>query len=78
MPDYVEAGWFMSYGPSLTDQYKRAADFVDRIFKGARPADLAVEQPTNFYLAINLVTAKTLGLAVPRQLLERADQVIAP
>ena len=74
--DYAEAGWLMGYGPSYTDQSRHSADFVDRILKGAKPADLPVEQPTKFYLSINLKTAKALGLSIPSSLLQRADQVI--
>jgi len=66
----------MSYGPRLSDQLRRTADFVDRIFRGAKPADLPIEQPTKFYFVINLKTAKALGLSVPPLLLERADEVI--
>ena len=66
----------MSYGPNLPDQYRRAAELVDKILRGAKPADIPVEQPTTFDLVINLVTAKTLGLRVPRMLLARADEVI--
>ena len=66
----------MSYGWSDPYQYQRAATFVDKIFKGAKPGDLAVEQPTKFELIINLKTAKTLGVTIPPSLLARADQVI--
>jgi putative ABC transport system substrate-binding protein len=74
--EYVEAGGLMSYGPNFPDLFRRAADYVDKILRGARPGEIPVEQPTKFDLAINLTTAKALGLTVPESFLLRADEVI--
>ena len=74
--EYVEAGGLMSYGPNLPDLLRRAADYVDKILRGTKPGEIPVEQPTKFDLAINLTTAKALGLDVPLHLQQRADEVI--
>src|SRR5262249_5502422 len=74
--DWADAGGLIAYGPSDSDLYRRAASFVDKILRGAKPADLPVEQPTKFELVINLKTAKALGLSIPQSLLVRADEII--
>ena len=74
--EYVEVGGLMSYGPNFSDLFRRAADMVDKILRGAKPGDIPVEQPTKFDFVINLTTGKALGLEVPPTLLARADEVI--
>ena len=74
--DFVEDGGLISYGPNVPDLSRRAAAFVVKIFNGAKPSDLPIEQPTKFELVINLKAARALGLAVPQTLLARADEVI--
>ncbi|MGC1745418.1 MAG: ABC transporter substrate binding protein, partial [Pseudolabrys sp.] len=74
--EFVDSGGLMSYGPDRPEQYRRTAIFVDKLLKGAKPADLPVEQPTKFALFINSKTAKALGVELPQALLLRADEVI--
>ena len=74
--EYAEAGGLMSYGTDVAYQFRHAATFVDKILKGARPGDLAIEQPATFELVINRKTANTIGLAIPQELLLRANKVI--
>jgi len=74
--EHAEAGGLVAYSANLFDLERRAATFVDKILKGAKPADLSVEQPTKFELVVNLKTAKTLGLTIPQSILIRADEII--
>jgi putative ABC transport system substrate-binding protein len=74
--EYVEGGGLMSFGANYPDLFRRSADYVDKIVRGAKPANIPVEQPTKFDLIVNLITAKALGLDIPSTLLARADEVI--
>ena len=74
--DFVEAGSLISYSANETESFKRAAYYVDKILKGAKPGDLPIEQPTRFELAINMKTAKAIGIKIPQSLLQRVDKLI--
>jgi putative ABC transport system substrate-binding protein len=75
-PSYVQAGGLISYGPDFAAMWRREAEYVDKILRGAKPADLPIEQPTRYLLTVNLTTAKALGITIPQSILLRADEVI--